>query len=445
MSPLLFALCIAHAQDDDGWSARPLEEGEAVEAPAEAPPVDAEQGEAAEGPAPEPAVPAIAVPAPTSSAEPAAEPDAGAAGAPPADFDPFKGVAPPPSVDCDEGVVESLGAVVLPDGSIAGVESLEVAEAIKAAASAEDLGAEQLGDLDADQVQWLKPKLRRLPQNPYAQTDFTAYTLEPGEVKLGIGGLSVGVFSNMEIGVSPLFYGLGVPNARLKIDAIQEGPVDIAVSGNRYQIAQGDRYNGSYTTVGSRVSWIVFPKWSLHLGGDYNMLKSDGLLDLDELNPLLTGQVDDAVDAASTQAEALFFADLVTARVATDIRFNRRDSIVLQGSSTVWTRLTADLSVADQEIEIPAVAGLDDLLDSPGPIPLGENYNITASWQFAWKRAELRLGAGLSSFDWAWLTQSIEFSYNLGGKTRANERRIRSTWRGNRKDVKQGEFEEPAG
>ena len=91
--------------------------------------------------------------------------------------------------------------------------------------------AQALGDLTTEQAEWLEPRLSLLPQNPRAQTDFTAYTLEPGEVLLGLTTY-LGVLSNVQLGTNLVLNGLRVYNFNVKVNAVQEGPVDVALIGS---------------------------------------------------------------------------------------------------------------------------------------------------------------------------------------------------------------------
>ena len=71
---------------------------------------------------------------------------------------------------------------------------------------------------DPEQIEeWikeLKPKRWKFPQNPYANTDYTAYTLEWGEVKAGIGSVSAGVAPRFQLGTIPVLDVLQMWNLR---------------------------------------------------------------------------------------------------------------------------------------------------------------------------------------------------------------------------------------
>ena len=119
--------------------------------------------------------------------------------------------------------------------------------------------------------------------------------------------------------------------------------------------------------------------------------------------------------------------------VATDVRFNRRDSLLLQASATVWAR------VVERGFEAPPILGLDEAfnLNSGTTSPIAETYTASASWQFSWRRVDLRVGAGISNVPGAWLLQSTDLSYRFGGKTRTTERRMKRTWKRNKSDTRE--------
>ena len=325
--------------------------------------------------------------------------------------------------------VSEWGAWVVP-----GTSEFKCSDGPVTVVDAEDAAnAEAVVPLDQDQVDWLRPKLSRLPANPRAQRSYSAYALEPGEFELGLM-TSAGVIRGVQIGSNLVLNGLGVYNGEVKINAVQAGPVDMAIIGSRYQLYQ-DRYKASFTGVGAVTSIQVLKPWSLHLGGDYYQLKSSGLVDLDAISPFLSGPVDEAVDTIATEGydDLDIFASVIRVRGATDVRFNRRDSIVLQFSAFVHARLQTELP----EIGfIPDIASIQDALSYDGYVPVSETYMTSVAWQFAWKRAELRVGGGISSVPGAWLMQSTEFNYKLGGASRRREYRMRATWRDNKRDAR---------
>ena len=141
---------------------------------------------------------------------------------------------------------------------------------------------EELTGLTEEQHDYLEPKLHRLPPEPYNQTDFTAYTLEWGEFKIGAANVSVGVLPRVELGTSVIMDTLGIPNADIKINALRLGPVDLAVLGSHYAIPLPE-FSGSRSQLGAGASVIITDRWSLHTSSHYNIFMADGLPDLTPL------------------------------------------------------------------------------------------------------------------------------------------------------------------
>ena len=289
--------------------------------------------------------------------------------------------------------------------------------------------AEDPGTVDREQMAWLKPKLNRLPPNPRGNVDYTAYTLEWGEARVGLLDLSAGVLPRTQLGTSiPLMSG-GVGNVYGKVNAATLGPVDLAITSSYFGYAQDD-FRARYSGVGGLVSYTVGEHWSVHAASSFHALGAEGLPELEQLSPLLgfsLAGVEEAIAGQDTQLELT--ARALRARISTDWRFNRRDSVVLQAEAFVWARVMTPIE------DIPEVLNLDTVLAYDGGIPLSEAYSCSAAWQFSWKRSDLRVGLGTSSVPGAWLLQSTEFAYRFGGETRLREWRTRRTWRENRRAV----------
>lgn len=299
--------------------------------------------------------------------------------------------------------------------------------------------AEGLDEPDAKLWRFMKPKRARLSQNPYGSTDFTAYTLELGETKLGLGAMTVGVLPRVQIGTVPTLDVLGVYNAQAKFNLLRVGPVDVAVGGSHYQLPVGE-FTAHQSNVSSTLSVQVTEPWSLHLTGSFATLGAQGTPELGELSPLIltaAGNPDlsgaqGVVDTATNHTPLDAKARTATLRVASDVRFNRRDSIVLQASAMVWGDVNTGVDPAD----LPPILGLDAALAATqieGALPISQTYVASAAWQFQWKRAELRVGGGVSSVPGAWLMQSTEFAWRFGGETKRGERKLRQAWRSDKR------------
>jgi len=294
--------------------------------------------------------------------------------------------------------------------------------------------AKDPGTLTEEQAAWLKPKLRLLPPNPRAPTDFTAYTLEWGELKLGLNTVQVGLLPNVQVGSSLPLDALRVPNADLKIDFARVGPLDLAATGAGYLLRR-EGFEASYITAGGMASLKILEAWSLHGGATYGWVASDGFPDLSQLSHWITGA--DDLDQVLGLEEASLRARMLHVEAATDVRINRRDSFVLQVASTPWAEVVTE-PVPEQ---IPPIFGLDRLLALNGPIPVKESYTASIAWQIQWKHAQLRVGVGHSSLPGAWLTQCLDFSWRFFGTTRLAEYRQRRAWRRNQRAVEEGSLD----
>ena len=294
---------------------------------------------------------------------------------------------------------------------------------------------EQLPTLSRAQHRWLEPKRSRLPSVAHGQTDFSAYTLEWGETKIGVASVTLGALPRTQIGTVPVLNFMGVYNGHLKVNALRLGPYALGVGTRMYRLHSGD-FVGAHTGASVIQSVQVLKPWGIHFGVRFADLQSSGVPDLSSLPSLLTGNTDTAQLQASlegTDDSWRFHGQTVAMNVATDVRFNRRDSLLLQASATVWAR------VVERGFEAPPILGLDEAfnLNSGTTSPIAETYTASASWQFSWRRVDLRVGAGVSNVPGAWLLQSTDLSYRFGGKTRTTERRMKRTWKRNKSDTRE--------
>jgi hypothetical protein len=297
------------------------------------------------------------------------------------------------------------------------------------ALSPTDLAAEaELTDtMDRKTLRWLKPSPFHLPANPRGQTSFTAYTLEFGEVRLGVATIALGILPQTQIETSVPLAALSIPNATAKVHATRGGPFDIAALAS-YHGFDRPELGGRLASAGGMVSVQLARPWSVHAGATWTDLRARGAVDLASLASLygasLPGEVGEEEIGASVQGR------FMTVRAATDVRLNRRDSLVLQAEAMVW----ADVETSS-DLPLPGLLGADGDMAHDGAIDVRDVGVATASWQFAWKHLELRVGAGVSAVPYAWLLQSTELCYRFGGATHARETRQRAAWRRNRRQA----------
>jgi hypothetical protein len=296
-----------------------------------------------------------------------------------------------------------------------------------------DSEAEQMPTLSRAQHRWLDPKRSRLPQVPHAQTDFSAYTLEWGETKIGLATITVGALPRLQIGTVPVLDILGVPNGNIKLNAVRAGPYALGIGASHYRLKVGE-FVGTTTGVSLIQSVQILQPWSLHVGARFRNLRSSGVPDTSQLPSILTGGTDPDTFAQSQEGNEgawRFHGQSIDLSMATDIRFNRRDSLIIRGGATFWT------NVLERGFEAPPILGLDEAfnVDTGTSAPIAESYVASIAWQWSWRRVDLRVGAGVSNVPGAWILQCTDLSYRFGGKTRTTERRMKRTWKRNKSDT----------
>jgi hypothetical protein len=279
--------------------------------------------------------------------------------------------------------------------------------------------------LSRRQYSILRPWRGHLPPDSYAQVDYTAYSLKWGEVRLGLSNLTIGVLPRTQLGTVPLLNAVGMFNGNLKVNPLRVGPLDMAASATIYDYNRHG-FHGRWYSGGGDLSLKITNHWSLHGGATYTLMGLEGAIEtgaLGELVSIATNNVGwERIDLTSE-------GHSVRINLATDVRFNRRDSLILQSSATVW----GDLSVP---IELPAPlgGGLDEGMTTMERIQ--DSYTVSLSYQAAFRHLEARVGVGLSAQPYMWVQPAFELCYRFGGETRRSEARMRATWRGNRGDVK---------
>lgn len=345
-----------------------------------------------------------------------------------------------------------LSVVFQVEGSPVGPSSLFTSGAVE---------AEKLEDLSASDLREFNPKRGRLPQNPYANTDFTAYTLEWGETKVGIASITTGVLPRVQLGTQPVLDVIGVWNINAKANLVREGRVDGALLGQFYtapvtrvvnQVTDALGYdqieplnytlvNARYLGVGAMASVQVLDPWSIHLGGYYARVHAEGEFEFEDLPSFLIPGLEDELGQVGGEATIVpaITGELVTMRFATDYRFNRRDSIIFQYQGAIYARAraAADFSIGIEGVPEELPDGVEVGLAYGGMVPLKYSYVTSIAYQASWKHVDLRVGIGTSYVKYAWVLQPIELSYRFGGETRAEEGRIRRGYRANRRDLKQ--------
>ena len=304
--------------------------------------------------------------------------------------------------------------------------------------------------LTKEQLKWLQPTRGKLPQNPYQHVDFTAYTLEWGEIQAGLNRSTIGILPRTQIGTQVPLWALGVQNANVKVNALRLGPVDLAITGDYLNLAPtaDQSLNIQYYGVGGYGSFRILDNWSIHAGGQYAELNLSGLPNLGALSgPIKTfsGLTDEDIQNVTNAIEEAVKYErseqILSAKIATDVRLNRRDSFILQGnmmrSETTDSGLSVDADVVQLSLE-------SDQISSPlfqyllVPQESSVNYGASIAYQASFKRAYLRLGIGYSTIPYAWLLQSIDLTWRWGGQTKRRANELEKIWELNKKLNKEG-------
>ncbi len=293
-----------------------------------------------------------------------------------------------------------------------------------------DLGAAtEAPTIDKRRLRRLKPSPFHLPANPRSQVDFTAYTLEFGEVKLGASNITVGVIPHVQAGTSVLLDVLGIPNVQAKVHATEGGPFDIAGWVEYDRLVRTD-FDATLLTGGGVASIQLAPPWALHVGGSYTSGEVAGDISLDTIDQLLWF-LDSGATADPNHGDSLLHVRTVGVRLATDIRFNRRDALIFQAAGTIHSEVDAS-----ETLFVPSFLGLEQALEHDGFVNPFEAGMASVAWQFSWEHWEARVGAGVSSIPGAWVLNTWELSYRFGGATRLREQRMLDTWQKNKEDLK---------
>lgn len=341
--------------------------------------------------------------------------------------------------------------------------ALEVGTALPPADPLSPLGHDVV-NLDeqefGDTFQAYRPKRHQYPQNPYQSTDFTAYTREPGEVRLGLAALSVGVLPRVHLGTSPMLDVVGIYNGSAKWNFARAKRLDFALAGGVYVVpvtrllatldddgsgtvsgvSQEDVFVDTVTTTSLSLttSLQVVGGWSIHAGTAWTRARAVGNLDFNNLPQVVVPGLE-PIGGDLTLVPRVR-GELLDVRFATDLRFNRRDSLILQASATAWAHAQADIS-ADLSGLPDALGGVDFAIGYGQAVSPADTYRASLAWQFSWRKVDLRFGLGAASPTISagilqpWLVQAFDLAYRFGGATRRTEHKVKKAYREDRKEI----------
>jgi hypothetical protein len=229
--------------------------------------------------------------------------------------------------------------------------------------------------------------------------DYNAYALEPGEFEVGLE-VAVGVLPRLQVGTNPLLHAISAPNLRVKWNAFRLGPLDLSPDFEARWLAP--RLQASLTPD--------FPL-SLHGGLSWDRLTTDGVVDLDALNPLMEGQLDDTLDAVAglvdPQLVQCSFQSL-RGQAAAQLQLSRSHSLVAQASTLMW-------SATELPVEVPSGVDVLGFGEADRVLDPGAMHMASVGWQVENRHVSLRVGVGTSSVPLLWLTQAVRLSVRFGG------------------------------
>lgn len=274
-----------------------------------------------------------------------------------------------------------------------------------------------------------RPVRRRLPPDPRGQVDYTAYTLDAGEVRLGAWSVGMGVVPRLQVTTMPALDALEVPNGRARWNLVRAGPIDLSVTGG-YATGWGETLDLSLVQAEAAASVVLTPGWSVHGRTTWASGQVRGTPQLDGVAALVERWVGNEIPtrAVSRLEEEVWLDESGTAmmvQLATDLRFNRRDSLVFQAASVLGA--SEGYAVDPRELLDP----------EGGRLPVDQLWAASLAYQVSWRNVDLRVGAGYSPVPGAWLAQAVDLSVRFGGETREEERRQLASWRRAQRDARE--------
>jgi hypothetical protein len=258
-------------------------------------------------------------------------------------------------------------------------------------------------------------------------------------VKVGLGSIGVGVAKGLQLGTAPLLDVFGVLNVNGKVDFLRAGPLDLALLGQYYAVpltallqlvGADDLLTGvggktttttaSYLAVGGTASLRVARPWTVHTQLYWAQPSAKGDIAFDDLPEVLIPGLsipDTAVVGLGVKG------DLAILNLATDLRFNRRDSVYAWLRYPFYGRVRGTTDAAIDGFQ--GIDGLSFAVEYGAPIALSDSYSFAIGYQASWKHLEARVGVGWSAVPATWLLQAFELSWRFGGATRQHEHDIR--------------------
>ena len=277
----------------------------------------------------------------------------------------------------------------------------------------------------------------RQPIDAETQIDFTAYTLGRGETRAGLASIDTSPIKNLQFGSAPLLDLVGIYNAKAKVMALHGDHFAVATAGQFWVVPVTgllEQFGGrnafgvgkdvfvrrmTYSSASLVLSGIVSDHWSLHGAMSYARVAGSGSFDFRNL-PVIVLPGLDAIGGDATLVPKVT-GELVQVRVATDVRFNRRDSIIAQFALPIVASargsVSGDLTGVPDELKNLDVAVVYRQWLRPS-----QSYRVSAGYQMSLRQVDIRVGFGLSGLDKplnrAWILDVFDLAYRFGGRYR---------------------------
>lgn len=223
---------------------------------------------------------------------------------------------------------------------------------------------------------------------PKARTEYTAYTLDDGEFKLGLWGLHYGITDRWQVGTHSIFWALG-PNATVKWHGLQSGPWSLGAKLGVFSInlsAFGvDEETAQLTAVPiNLVGGYEWGDWGFHLALNITQITGSGE------GAVSTGDDEDQNVDGLLAVDTTSLTPALEWRVGDHLALIFEANIMLEQSASAQAKTTFTL---DQQTEVDVFGGGDVADESEG---FTGNWSVSLYWR--WETFNLKVGGGYGNY-----------------------------------------------
>lgn len=270
--------------------------------------------------------------------------------------------------------------------------------------------------------------------------DYNAYALAPGQARVGLGELRVGLPARFELSTSYWLDLATVWNGSLKLHAVQSGPFSLGLRGRVFHVPvegltviddtslartgpdtlgqETDLFVSDITggALAAIVSLALTPAWRIHGGVGLTSGTVAGSIDFRDVPDVLIPGF--GLEGTGATIVSRISADLLDVRFASDVEIAQGHAIVLQSAATVRARARGKVE-GELDVSGATIDGLSLEVAWAQPIAIRESFRTSLSYQRTWDRWNLRVGLGASAQELAWIVQAFDLSYRFGGGPKA--------------------------